>query len=105
MVSRPPSSGAITGATRPGHTTYAITRGMSVLAALAITTSLPTGTIIAPPTPCATRMATSWPSPALSAQPREARVNTAIAVRNTRRAPKRAVSQPLSGISTARVNR
>ena len=41
----------------------------------------------------------------LAAQPTEARVNSAIAVRNTTRFPYRLVSQPDSGISTASVSR
>jgi len=41
----------------------------------------------------------------LSAQPSDATVNSAIADRNTRRAPNRAVIHPLSGMRTARVSR
>jgi hypothetical protein len=41
----------------------------------------------------------------LAAQPIDAAVNRAIAVRNTTRFPYRLVSQPDSGISTARVSR
>ncbi len=80
-------------------------RGMSVLSALATTISRPTGTIIAPPAPWTTRIATSSPRPEASAQPSEDRVNSAMALRKTRRAPKRATSQPLRGIRTARVTR
>ncbi len=75
------------------------------MSAIDTTIVRPTGTIIAPPAPCSTRMATSSPRLVLAAQPTEASVNTAIAVRNTSRLPNRRVSQPLSGMSTARVSR
>ncbi len=95
----------MTGAIRPGQVMYAITRGRSGFSASATTISRPTGTIIAPPAPWSTRMATSVPRSVAAAQASEARVKTVMAVRKTRRAPKRAVSQPLSGISTASVSR
>jgi hypothetical protein len=69
------------------------------------TTMRPTGTIIAPPAPCRIRSATSSPSVVLSAQPSGASVKTTIADRNTRRGPKRATIQPLSGMRTASVSR
>ncbi len=67
------------------------------------TTNLPTGTIIAPPTPCSTRVAVSIGRSTATAQPTEASVKTATADRNTRRAPNRSASHPLTGISTASV--
>ena len=60
---------------------------MSSLAAGDSTMVRPTGTIIAPPAPCSTRIAMSIPRFTLAAQPTEASVNTAIAVRNTTRFP------------------
>ena len=69
------------------------------------TASRPTGTIIAPPTPCRTRIATSIGSDMLTAQPSEASVNTAIAAMNTRRTPNLSAIHPLAGISTATVTR
>lgn len=101
----PPSTGATTGASSPGQTMYEIVRGMSGLAVRASTTSRPTGTMSAPPRPCSTRGVTSSVRLVLAAQPTEARVNSAIAVRKIRRGPNLAVSQPLSGMNTARVNR
>ena len=77
----------------------------SDFAARAITVRRPTGTIIAPPTPWSTLIATSSPRLELAAQPIDESVKMAIAARNTGRAPKRAVSHPLSGISTASVSR
>ncbi|ELP68012.1 hypothetical protein STRTUCAR8_07647 [Streptomyces turgidiscabies Car8] len=53
------------------------------------TAGLPTGTIIAPPMPCATRVATSSGRSPATAQGAEATVNTAIARTKTRRAPLR----------------
>ena len=60
---------------------------MSSLAAGVSTMLRPTGTIIAPPAPCSTRSATSVPRFALAAQPAEAAVNSAIAVRKITRFP------------------
>ena len=105
VVISPPASGAITGASSPGHTTYDVTRSRSSLAAREITIVRPTGTIIAPPAPCSTRIPTSMPRFTLTAQPIEARVNSAIAVRKTIRLPSRRVSQPDSGIAVASVSR
>ncbi len=65
----------------------------------------PTGTIMAPPIPCRIRNTTS--SGRLLAKPHrvEASENSAIAIQNTRRAPSRSASQPLSGRNTARLSR
>jgi hypothetical protein len=87
VLSTPPSAGATSGATRAGQVRYAMARTRSVFAVVRMTTRRPTGTIIAPPAPCSTRVATSIGRSAASAQPAEARVNTAMAVPNTRRAP------------------
>ena len=65
------------------------------------TTSRPTGTIIAPPTPCSTRVDGQHGEVGGEGAAAEARVNTAIAATNTRRAPNRSASQPLIGMSTA----
>ncbi len=97
VVMSPPASGATTGASSPGQTTYEVSRSMSSLAAGDSTIVRPTGTIIAPPAPCSTRIATSMPRLTLAAQPTEARVNSAIAVRNTARFPYRRVSHPDRG--------
>ena len=66
----------------PGHR-----RHQFVFAAVRSSTRRPTGTIIAPPIPCRTRAATR--NARLSARPHrtEPMVNTAIAARNTVRAP------------------
>jgi hypothetical protein len=101
----PPASGAMTGATSPGHTMKAISRMMSCLSAFMSTVNRPTGTIIAPPTPCRTRSATSSPRLVLVAHSNDATVKITMAARNTFLAPSRAASHPLSGISTASVIR
>jgi len=77
----------------------------SLLAVLRRTTSRPTGTIIAPPTPWSTRMATSSGRPVLAAHRIEAAVNREIAAANTVRAPYRSAAQPLIGMNTAKVTR
>ena len=51
------------------------------------TTIRPTGTIIAPPAPWSTRIATSSPKVWLAAHPSDASVNIAIADSNTHRYP------------------
>ena len=101
----PPRTGATTGAARAGHVSIAMARTRSDLALYRSTASLPTGTIIAPPTPCSTRVTTSIGSDTLSAHPTEARVKTAIAAMNTGRMPNLSAIQPLAGISTATVTR
>ena len=79
-------------------------RTSSDLAVVRSTTSRPTGTIIAPPTPCRTRVATSVGRSTAAAQPSEARVKMAMAIMKIRRAPNRSASQPLIGMNTARVS-
>ncbi len=66
---------------------------------------MPTGTIMAPPAPCSTRLRVSMVRSWLSAHSSEATVNVAMARQNTRRAPKRSASQLLSGIPIATVMR
>src|SRR4051794_41980477 len=73
----------------------------SDLAVVRSTTSRPTGTIMAPPTPCRTRVAVSIGRPVAAAQATDARVKIATAVMKTRRAPNRGVNPPPAGISTA----
>ncbi len=65
--------------------------------------SRPTGVIMAPPSPCSTRIASSMPK--LSAMPHSAepRVKMPSARAKIRRAPNRSANQPLTGMNTARV--
>ena len=101
----PPSTGATTGAVNAGQVSRAIARTRSAFALNRSTASRPTGTIIAPPTPCSTRIATSIPNEVLNAHPSDATVNTTTAVRKTGRMPNRSAIQPLAGIRTAAVSR
>jgi hypothetical protein len=101
----PPRTGATTGAVSAGQVSSAMARTRSALALKRSTASLPTGTIIAPPMPWSTRIATSIGSETLSAHPTDATVNTAIAAMNTGRMPNRSAVQPLAGINTATVSR
>ena len=65
----------------------------------------PTGVIIAPPMPCTMRAITNSVSECDSAQPIEPSTNTAMATRNTLRAPKRSAVQPLAGMKMASESR
>jgi len=67
-------------------------------------TSRPTGTIIAPPSPWNTRAAMRVGSDVEAPQRIEPRVNTTIALQNTVRAPKRSATQPEAGMKTASVS-
>jgi hypothetical protein len=76
----------------------------SCFSVLRSTMRRPTGTIIAPPTPCRMRAAVNVASVLLTAQAIEATRNIAIAEANTARAPNRSVTQPLAGMNTATVS-
>ena len=68
-------------------------------------TRRPTGTIMAPPTPCSSRATIKAPSDCAAPHMSELAVNTAMAAANTDRAPKRSATQPLTGMNTARLER
>ena len=78
---------------------------MSALVTERSSTSRPTGTIIAPPSPCSMRAATSCHREPLSPHRIEPGRNTTMAPRNTCLAPYRSATQPLIGMNTARLNR
>jgi hypothetical protein len=105
VVITPPRRGAMTGAARAGQVSNESVRIRADLSVTLSTASLPTGTIMAPPTPCATRMRLSSARLVLAAQRTDATTKIAMAARNTRRAPKRRAIQPLSGMSAASVSR
>ena len=65
----------------------------------------PTGTIMAPPMPWSARAAINPSSEVESPQAIEPSVNTAMAARNTLRAPKRSAHQPLTGMKTVSARR
>jgi hypothetical protein len=98
---KPPSGGPITGPTNDGTVTQAMASTRSRFSIERTSTRRPTGVIIAPPMPCTMRAATMLSTEAASAQPIEPSMNTAMAARNTVRAPKRSAVQPLAGINTA----
>ena len=94
----------MTSAESAGQVIHASTWVSFSLGAVRSTISLPTGTIIAPPTPCRMRARIKCGSVPQRPQSTEASVKTAIAVEKTVRAPKRSATQPLMGIKTASVS-
>ncbi len=64
----------------------------------------PTGIIMAPPTPCRTRQATSISRLVDRPHNTEPRVKKPIAEAKTRRVPNRSAIQPLTGMNTARLS-
>src|SRR5665213_3436848 len=104
-VMSPPTAGANTGATSAGQVRYATALMMLDFPVARRTTNRPTGTIIAPPAPCATRMMLNSVRLVLKEQSTEASVKRAMAKRNVCRAPRRAANQPLTGMSAATVAR
>ncbi len=105
VTMKPPSGGAITGAARAGQVRIAMARMRSGFGVARSTASRPTGTISAPPAPWTMRASVKETRPVDRPQATDARVKTATAVQNTRRAPKRSAAQPLAGSRSARVNR
>jgi len=105
VTMNPPSGGPSTGPISAGTDNHAMAATSSDFAAVRNRTSRPTGTIMAPPTPCRIRAATR--NQRLSARPHrtEPSVKTMIAARKTVRVPKRSAIQPLAGMKTARLSR
>ena len=93
------------GPTSAGMETQAMASTSARLPTVRTSTRRPTGVIIAPPTPCTMRAMTNSVSDPEAAQPMEPATNTAMAVRNTVRAPNRSAVQPLMGMNTARESR
>ncbi len=98
---KPPTGGPSTGPIIAGTVTQAMALTRSRLATLRTSTMRPTGVIMAPPMPCTMRAMTKSVSEFDSAQPIEPIMNTAMAARNTVRAPKRSAVQPLAGMKIA----
>src|SRR4051812_5391518 len=98
---KPPSGGPITGPTSAGTVTHAMAFTNALLSMERSSTSRPTGVIMAPPAPCRMRAITKWVTEEDNAQPIEPTMNTAMAIENTARAPKRSAVQPLAGMNTA----
>ena len=101
----PPSGGPSIGPISAGMAMKESACTSSAFGAVRITTMRPTGTIMAPPRPCAARQNTNWPSELENAQPMEAIMNTASARRKVVHEPTRSATQPLTGMNTARLTR
>lgn len=65
--------------------------------------SRPTGVIMAPPSPCRARIASSMPKLLAIPHSAEPRVKVNSASANTFRAPNLSANQPLTGMNTASV--
>ena len=101
---QPPSVGPISGPTSPGSVTKLMALRNCSRGKARSTASRPTGSSSAPPQPWTMRASTSWFRLAASAHNSEPSTNSAIAVRYTRRVPKRSATQPEAGITSAMVN-
>ena len=104
-VMKPPTGGPTSGPISAGMVSQASASTSSDLGTVRSRMMRPTGTIMAPPMPCRPRAATRPPSEVAKPQASEPRVKTAIATRNTWRAPNRSASQPLMGMNTVRLRR
>ncbi len=102
---QPPTGGPRIGATSAGQMVYATAFMSCAFVEARITISLPTGTIMEPPSPCNTRDAVNIPSVWLTPQSADATVKMRMAEAKTRRSPKRVAVQPLSGMKIASVSR
>ena len=102
---KPPSGGPSSGPISAGRVTQTMALTSSRLSTLRTRIRRATGVIIAPPIPSTIRAVTKCVSDCDSAQPIEPSMNTAIAARNTVRAPKRSAVQPLTGMKTASESR
>jgi hypothetical protein len=102
---KPPSAGPMSGPISAGSVTQIMALISSRLSTLRTRIKRATGVIIAPPMPSTMRAATNWVSEPESAQPIEPSMKTAMAARNTVRAPKRSAVQPLTGMKTASESR
>ncbi len=98
---KPPSGGPQIGPINAGMVRSDMALSRRSFSMLRTTISRPTGVIMAPPMPCRMRAATKSCSECDSAQPIEPSTKTAIAIRNTLRAPKRSAAQPLAGMKIA----
>ncbi len=102
---KPPTGGPSTGPIMAGTISQVIAVTISLRSTERSSTSRPTGTIMAPPTPCRMRAATSSHSPSDRPHRMDPSVNSAMAARNTVRVPKRSATLPLAGMNTARLSR
>jgi hypothetical protein len=104
-TSTPPRNGATIGAASAGQVRIAMAVTSWSRPARRSTTSLPTGTISAPPRPCRIRHSVNSTRPEEAAQRADAIVKSAMAPTKTVREPTRSVIHPLTGMNTASVTR
>ena len=104
-VSTPPSGGPVTGPSSAGMVSQAMAESMSFFATPRSSSNRPTGTIMAPPSPCSTRKATSSPSPCARPHSSDEQTKTTIASMKTRFAPKRSAIQAEKGMKTVSATR
>ncbi|MNQ87919.1 hypothetical protein D3C85_1031620 [compost metagenome] len=102
-VSQPPSVGPISGPIMPGMATKLSAWRYCSRGKVRSTESRPTGSSMAPPTPCTTRAAVSTGSVGAQAHSSEPSTNRPMAVWKMVRVPKRSASQPEAGMTTAMV--
>ena len=102
---KPPSGGPRIGPSMAGISTQDIAATRLRFSTLRISTSRPTGIIMAPPMPWKNRASTSSGRLGAWAQAMEPRVKAMMAARNTLRAPKRSAMRPLTGMKMARLIR
>ena len=100
FIRKPPSTGATTGAANAGQTEYEMTLITSPLSTLRIRINLPTGTIVAAPTPCNIRMMVNSTRFVERAQSREAIVKMKMLEKRTILTPNLSASQAETGIRT-----
>ncbi len=103
-TSQPPSVGPSSGPISPGMATKLMACRNSARGTVRSNARRPTGSSNAPPSPCTTRAATSWPRPCDSAQATDPSTNSTMAEKKMRRVPKRSAIQPDAGISIAMVS-
>ena len=87
-----------------GQVSSAVARRMPLGGVVRSTTSRPTGTMKAPPTPCSARAAMKNHAAVENPQSAELSVNSAIAAVSTARAPKRSTAQALGRMKIATVS-
>ena len=98
---KPPSGGPMIGPTMAGTVRYAKAAIISERGTERMTSTRPTGSIIAPPRPCTTRANTKPVSVSASPQKIEPATKTASAAPKMLRPPKRSAIQALAGTNTA----
>ena len=99
----PPTVGPSIGPINAGMMMKFIATSNSDFAKVRITVRRPTGIIIAAPTPCKMRAATSIGTFTDTPHSTDENVNSATAAANTRRVPNRSAIHPLTGMHTAKL--